>query len=65
MTSAQRTIDQEQRRTQYLAAQDQIQEDAPWLPIRHGVQSAAMGPQVKGFRLHPLGAQDFSTVTVK
>jgi peptide/nickel transport system substrate-binding protein len=65
LEKAQRTVDQEARLALYVEAQELIQQDAPWLPIRHGANSAALGPQVKGYRLHPLNTQDFTSVTVR
>jgi peptide/nickel transport system substrate-binding protein len=62
--AAQRTIDQSERRQLYAEAQELIARDAPWLPIRHSVVSAALRPNVRGFRLHPLGNQIYTNVSL-
>lgn len=61
---AQRTIDQSERKRMYFEAQELIAKDAPWLPIRHSVVSAALRPNVRGYRLHPLSNQIYTGVTV-
>jgi peptide/nickel transport system substrate-binding protein len=65
LSQAQVTIDQEQRRQLYAEAQTLIMQDAPWLPIRHSVTAAAAGPNVQGYRLHPLNNQLLTAVTVR
>ena len=65
LTTAQRTVDQEERRRLYAEAQDIILKEAPALPIRHPTISAALRPNVHGFRLHPLNNQLYTTVTVR
>lgn len=65
LSSAQTTIDQEERKRLYLEAQQLILGEAPWLPIRHGVFSAAQRSDVRGYRLHPLNNQVFTGVTVR
>ena len=65
LLKAQTTVKQEDRRAMYIEAQDIIAKDAPWLTIRHGINSAAMTPKEQGFRLHPLNRQLFHTVTLQ
>lgn len=64
LTAAQRTVDQQERRQLYAEAQELIARDAPWVPLRHGVVSAAIRPGVEGYRLHPLNTQVYTDVTV-
>jgi peptide/nickel transport system substrate-binding protein len=65
LVRAQTTVKQEDRKPLYLEAQDTILKDAPWLPIRHGTNSAALSKKVQGFRLHPTNRQLFHAVTVQ
>jgi len=65
LLKAQTTVKQEDRKTLYLEAQDTILKEAPWLPIRHGTNSAALSKKVQGFKLHPLNRQLFHNVTVQ
>ena len=39
--------------------------DAPWLPIRHGINSAALVKKVQGFKIHPLNRQLLTGVTIQ
>lgn len=62
---AQTTINQDERKKLYFEAQDIILKEAPWLPIRHGTNSAALAKKVQGFKIHPLNRQLFAGVTVQ
>jgi peptide/nickel transport system substrate-binding protein len=65
LSEAQLAIDQDERRRLYAEAQELIMRDAPWLPIRHGVNAAVAGPNVQGYRVHPLNNQILTAVTVR
>jgi peptide/nickel transport system substrate-binding protein len=65
LSTAQRTVDQTERRRLYAEVQEIILRDAPWLPLRHPIISAALRPEVRGYRLHPLNNQIFTDVTVQ
>ena len=65
LLKAQTTIKQEDRKSLYVEAQDIILKDAPWAPIRHGINSAALSKKVQGFKIHPLNRQLYHNVTVQ
>ena len=45
--------------------QELLLRDAPLLPLRHGVYSAATLPKVRGYQLHPLNRQVFTDISVQ
>ncbi len=47
--------DPEERRRIYRDAQEAIHRDAPWVPLVHAMELAALQRNVRGFRLHPTG----------
>ena len=65
LLKAQTTIKQEDRKPLYVEAQDIILKEAPWAPIRHGINSAALSKKVQGFKIHPLNRQLYHNVTVQ
>src|SRR5207248_435555 len=65
LNSAQRTLDQPSRKALYAEAQELLLRDAPLLPLRHGVYSAATLPKVRGYQLHPLNRQVFTDISVQ
>jgi len=65
LLKAQTTIKQDDRKSMYFEAQDIILKDAPWLPIRHGINSAAISKKVQGFKIHPLNRQLLTGVTIQ
>jgi len=65
LLKAQTTVKQDDRKPLYLEAQDIIIKDAPWAPIRHGINSAALSKKVQGFKIHPLNRQLFQNVTIQ
>ncbi len=65
LLKAQTTVKQDDRKPLYLEAQDIILKDAPWLPYRHGINSAALAKKVQGFKIHPLNRQLLAGVTIQ
>jgi peptide/nickel transport system substrate-binding protein len=65
LLKAQTTVKQEDRKALYMDAQKLILDDAPWAPIRHGTNSAALSRKVQGFKIHPLNRQLYHNVTVQ
>lgn len=65
LLKAQTTIKQDDRKPLYFEAQDLILKDAPWLPIRHGIASAAISKKVQGFKIHPLNRHLLAGVTIQ
>jgi len=65
LLKAQTTVKQDDRKALYMEAQDLILKDAPWLPVRHATNSAALAKKVQGFKLHPLNRQLFTGVTIQ
>jgi peptide/nickel transport system substrate-binding protein len=55
LVAGQRTVAPEERLPLYLEAQDIIHRDAPWVPLVHTMELAAMRREVTGYRLHPTG----------
>ncbi len=55
LVAGQRTVDGAARLPLYQEAQEIIHRDAPWVPLAHMMELAAMRKNVQGFRLHPTG----------
>jgi peptide/nickel transport system substrate-binding protein len=55
LVRGQQTADPEARRPIYLEAQELIHRDAPWVPLVHTMELAAMRKEVTGYLLHPTG----------
>ncbi|MBI4229831.1 MAG: hypothetical protein HY608_03245 [Planctomycetes bacterium] len=64
LVAAQVARTREERRNLYLRAQRKIEEDAPLIPIAHGIQAAAFRREVEGFSLHPTGQYLFDRTRV-
>jgi peptide/nickel transport system substrate-binding protein len=65
LLKAQTTVKQDERKPLYFEAQKLILDDAPWAPLRHGINSAALSKKVQGFKIHPLNRQLYHNVTVQ
>ena len=65
LLKAQTTVKQDDRKPLYFEAQKLILDDAPWAPLRHGINSAALSKKVQGFTIHPLNRQIYHNVTVQ
>jgi len=59
------TADQAQRSKLYHQAQEQIQQQALWLPLAHPTAATLTRQNVSGYEVSPFGRQDFFKVTVK
>ena len=59
------TSDQAARSTLYHQAQEQIQQQALWLPLAHPTAAALTRKSVTGYQVSPFGRQDFFKVQVK
>jgi peptide/nickel transport system substrate-binding protein len=55
LVQGQRTVDPDARLPLYHSAQRIIHEDAPWVPLVHTMELAAMRRAVTGYELHPTG----------
>lgn len=52
-------LKQTNRAKLYVQAQQIFGKEAPWVPLVHSVVFKAMSAKVKGYRLSPLGTEDF------
>lgn len=59
LARAQAEKSQDERKKLYVQAQEIIMTESPMKTLRHGVNSAALRPNVRGFKLHPLARQIF------
>lgn len=57
--------DQTERSKLYHQAQQQIQQQALWLPLAHPTAAALVRKDVTGYQVSPFGRQDFYKVQVK
>jgi len=55
LLAGRRAVDPAERAPLYREAQEIIQRDAPWVPLVHTMELAAMRRNVAGYRLHPTG----------
>lgn len=65
LVKGQRTVDPEARVPIYHEAQRLILDDAPWVPLVHTMELAAMRQPVNGYRLHPTGRVSLSRVWLR
>jgi len=59
LMKARRVADMAERTRLYEEAQVAIHKDAPWVPLFHAKQMAAVRANVRGFTLHPTGKAHF------
>jgi peptide/nickel transport system substrate-binding protein len=64
LVRGQQTVVPEQRLPIYQEAQEIIHRDAPWVPLVHVMELAAMRREVTGYRLHPTGRVLLTRVSV-
>ncbi len=60
LVKARRVSDLSARSRLYEEAQVAIHRDAPWVPLFHAKQMAAVRSNVRGFKLHPTGKAQFA-----
>jgi peptide/nickel transport system substrate-binding protein len=65
LVDAQREVDPERRTDLYRKAQEIVHEDAPWVPLVHAAQTAALRTRVEGFQLHPTGSKWLQGVRIR
>jgi len=65
VTKAEHVTDQKEREVLYKKAQAIFKEEAPWVPIAHSAQYAAIRKEVTGFTLSPFGTHNFYGVDIK
>ncbi|MGN2410731.1 ABC transporter substrate-binding protein [Pseudomonas syringae] len=65
ITDGKSTSDQAVRSKLYHQAQQQIQQQALWIPLAHPTASALVSKDVTGYQVSPFGRQDFYKVQVK
>ncbi len=56
---------QAKRTKLYLQAQEIFHQEVPWVPLAHAVVFKAMAPQVAGYKLSPLGTEQFYLIDLK
>ena len=59
------TTDRAERTRLYEAAQVIFKEQAPWATIAHSVVYMPVRPEVKGYKVHPLGSHIFRDVSLE
>ena len=64
LLAARRSIDAAERTELYRRAQALVFHDAPWAPLVHATQTAAVRRGVTGFDLHPTGSKWLQPVRV-
>lgn len=56
---------QAKRTKLYLQAQEIFHQEVPWVPLAHAVVFKAMAPKVAGYKLSPLGTEQFYLIDLK
>ncbi|MEW6752435.1 MAG: ABC transporter substrate-binding protein [Candidatus Latescibacterota bacterium] len=64
LVQARRSAAPEERLRLYHRAQEIVHRDAPWVPLVHATQTAALHRSVRGFRLHPAAILRFQPVQI-
>jgi dipeptide transport system substrate-binding protein len=62
VTQAKQVVSQKARADLYQKAQVIFQEQLPWVPLAHAKVYRAMASGVKGYTIHPFGADVFTQV---
>lgn len=65
VTQAKQVTDQKKRAELYRKAQVIFKDQAPWVPLAHAKVYRAMAKGVKGYRIHPFGADVFTDVDLE
>lgn len=53
------------RTSQYIKAQEYFQKKAPWIPLAHATVFRGMTKNVEGYKISPLGMEDFYPIDIK
>lgn len=59
------TTDQSKRKALYLKAQEIFQQEVPWVPIAHATIFRAIRPNVRGYKIHPIGGDQFRWTSIE
>jgi dipeptide transport system substrate-binding protein len=62
LQAALNTTDQLLRTQHYKEAQQIFHDEAPWMPLAHSTNFEILSSEVSGYRMGPLGHQDFKSV---
>lgn len=57
--AAQRVINKKARTAHYLKAQEIFSKELPWAPIAHAAVYRALSKKVKGYKINPIGVEEF------
>ncbi len=57
--------DMKSRTTQYIKAQEFFKKQAPWVTLAHATVFRALAKNVHGYKISPLGTEDFYPVDIK
>ena len=53
------------RTSQYIKAQEYFQKKIPWIPLAHATVFRGMSKNVEGYKISPLGMEDFYPIDIK
>ncbi|WP_419173315.1 ABC transporter substrate-binding protein [Halobacteriovorax sp.] len=62
---AKRLNDPKKRANYYLEAQEVFKKEVPWITLFHSTVHRAMRNNVKGFKIHPLGNDIFTDISIE
>jgi dipeptide transport system substrate-binding protein len=65
IVEAREATDVKKRTSLYMDAQKVFKAQAPWVTIAHSIQFRAMGKNVKGYKLDPLGHDIFTMINIE
>lgn len=65
VSQARRELKQSKRASLYAKAQSIFSQELPWVPLVHSTVFKAMSKKVVGYKVHPLGTEDFYSVDLK
>jgi dipeptide transport system substrate-binding protein len=57
--------DMKSRTVQYIKAQEMFNKQLPWLPLAHATVFRGLSKNVEGYKISPLGVEDFYPVDLK
>lgn len=65
INNAKRTTNVKERTSLYMKAQQVFKDQAPWVPIAHSIVFRAMSKNLSGYKMDPLGHDNFKFVELK